>query len=64
MGSKFLTNEELLDVSSTSIDNSLQQVADKLRSLTPGASELTQKALQIGTLQKVSCCKANHWSLL
>ena len=58
LGHGVVTNGELHDASSTSVTDSLQHLADQLRSLTPRAAELTQKALQIGTRQKVCCCTA------
>ncbi|CAL5219200.1 g990 [Coccomyxa viridis] len=52
LGPGHLTNGQLHNVSSTTVDDSLQSLANKLQSLTPEASELTQKALQIGNKHK------------
>ena len=58
LGPGHLTNGQLHNVSSTTVDDSLQSLANKLQSLTPEASELTQKALQIGNKHKVCFCIA------
>ncbi len=56
LGPGHLTNGELHEVSSTAVDDSLQSLANLLRSLTPEASELTQRALQIGAKHEVCFC--------
>ena len=43
-------------VSSVSVEQSLQQLADLLQAKYPKAAVLTQKALQIGIPQEVRCC--------
>ena len=58
LGPGHLTSGELHNVSSTAVDDSLQSLANQMQSLAPEASELTQRALQIGNKLKVCFCKA------
>ena len=57
LGPELPGSGEPCNVGSSSVDDSLQHLANQLRSSYSRASELTQQALQIGTKQ-VRCCKA------